>query len=336
MIYCDDFERSPIVYRTFMTTLSIVTPPVNIFALYCIIRKSTKQMSSYKWYLLAYQLTSSIFDFVFTVLILPVVFFPIPMGYADSMVARWISLGSHISLVLFISCVPFLTVTILSLFVYRCHLIIPQHHFLKINKRGHAYISSVLLLIYCVPVAAGLVNILPDQLEAKRWVLEEYSCAKSVIDVPRLCIYTPLSIRPLVIIASSLGVFAAFVSMYTIWLSLRFLRKTDNMSQKTKLMQKRFLIYLCVQVSIPLFSLLIPVLVLMYMFGTSAGFGQGAGNFALSCMGVHGSITPLSLVFCNDNYRNFTLMKIRGCARNKHKFNVSMSVEQRIVRSANL
>lgn len=136
MIQCDEFDPSPLVYRTFMTSLSVVTPPINIFAIYCIIKKSTKQMSSYKWYLLAYQMASSTFDFVFTVLILPVVFFPIPMGYADSTIARWISLDPHVSLIIFISCIPFLTVTFLSLFVYRCHLIIPQHHFLKINKRG--------------------------------------------------------------------------------------------------------------------------------------------------------------------------------------------------------
>ncbi|KAL6729750.1 hypothetical protein Aduo_000778 [Ancylostoma duodenale] len=318
-----------------MTTLSIVTPPVNIFALYCIMRKSTKQMSSYKWYLLAYQLTSSIFDFVFTVLILPVVFFPIPMGYADSMVAKWISLGSHISLVLFILCVPFLTVMILSLFVYRCHLIIPQHNFLEINQRGQAYISSVLLFINCVPVAAGLVDISPDQSDAKQWALEEYSCAKSVIDVPRLHIYTPLSIRPLVITASAQGVFAAIVSIYTIWLSLQFLRKSDHMSQKTKNMQKLVLIYLCVQVSIPLFTLLVPVLALVYMLGASSVLEQSAGNFALCCMGFHGFTANLSLIFCNDNYRSFILMKIRGCARNVHKINASTSAEQWIVRSAN-
>ncbi|EYC26116.1 hypothetical protein Y032_0011g1569 [Ancylostoma ceylanicum] len=317
-----------------MTVLSFVTLPVNIFAMYCIIRKSTKQMGSYKWYLLAYQLSSFIFDFVFTVLILPMVFFPVPMGYADSTLARWTSLSSHASLIIFVSCFPFLTVTTISLFVYRCHLIIPQHHFLKINREGHVYISSVLLLIYCVPVGAGLVNVSPDQKDAKRWVLEEYSCAESVIDIPRLHIFTPSSVRPLGIIALAQGVFAAIVTAYTIWLSFRFLRETNNMSQKTKAMQRRYLIYLCVQVSIPLFSLLIPVLVLLYILGMSADLGQGTGNFALSCMGVHGSTTPLSLIFCNDNYRNFTLMKIRGCAGKKHEFNVSTSVEQRIVRSA--
>ncbi|EPB75198.1 hypothetical protein ANCCEY_05712 [Ancylostoma ceylanicum] len=143
--------------------------------MYCIIRKSTKQMGSYKWYLLAYQLSSFIFDFVFTVLILPM----------------------------------------------------------------------------------------------------EYSCAESVIDIPRLHIFTPSSVRPLGIIALAQGVFAAIVTAYTIWLSFRFLRETNNMSQKTKAMQRRYLIYLCVQVSIPLFSLLIPVLVLLYILGMSADLGQG-------------------------------------------------------------
>lgn len=139
MIQCDDFDLHPIVYRAFMTSLSIITPPINIFALYCILRKSSKQMGNYKLYLLAYQLTSSTFDLVFTFLIVPVVFFPIPMGYPDSLIARRISLGAHVSLIIFISSIPFLAVCILSLFSYRCQLIIPRHHFFKTDQKGNEF-----------------------------------------------------------------------------------------------------------------------------------------------------------------------------------------------------
>ncbi|KAL6729752.1 hypothetical protein Aduo_000780 [Ancylostoma duodenale] len=335
MIQCDDFDLHPMLYRTFMITLSIVTPPVNIFALYCIVRKSSKQMGHYKWYLLAYQLVSCTFDFVFTVLIVPVVFFPIPMGYADSPLARWMSLSSHAALIIFISSVPFLAVSILSLFSYRCQLIIPRHHFLKTSQRGQFYFTIILLAVYSVPVSAGLVNISPNQIEAKQWVLEEYSCAKSVIDAPRLHVYTPTSIRRLVITASVLGIFAIIFLLYILWLSFHFLNKGDHLSHKTKLLQRRFLIYLCIQVSVPLFIFVTPVLILMYMFGTSAPIGQGGGNFALCCMGFHGALSPVSLILCNDNYRKFTFAKMRcRYRRNDRKVNTSYSVEQNLARSA--
>ncbi|ETN73722.1 hypothetical protein NECAME_00811 [Necator americanus] len=150
------------------------------------------------------------------------------MGYPDSTVARWISLDAHTSLIVFVSLVALITVAIVSLFVYRCHVLIPQHHFLKINEKGHIYFSTALLFIYYFPVGAGLVNISPDQAEARQWVLEEYSRAKSVIDAPNLQVYTPYTIRRLVVTAVVLGSLAAAVLLQAISLSHHFLTKPNK------------------------------------------------------------------------------------------------------------
>ncbi|EYC26113.1 hypothetical protein Y032_0011g1568 [Ancylostoma ceylanicum] len=202
------------------------------------------------------------------------------------------------------------------------------------ETKRHFYFTVILLTVYSVPTSAGLVNISPDQEEAKQWVLQEYSCAKSVIDAPRLHVYTPTSVRRLVITASVLAIFAIVFFLYILRLSFHSLNKGQHLSQKTKLLQRRFLIYLCVQVSVPLFIFIMPVLILMYMFGTSAPIGQGGGNFALCCMGFHGALSPMSLIMCNDSYRNFIFTKMRcRCVQDERKVNASCSAEQIAARS---
>ncbi|KHJ79496.1 hypothetical protein OESDEN_20855 [Oesophagostomum dentatum] len=75
--------------------------------------------------------------------------------------------------------------------------------------------------------------------------------------------------------ASILGSFAGIVQVFMIWISFYFLRNSSHMSQRTKLMQKRYLTFLCIQVSIPISTFLTPILVLVTMLGSSTHFSQG-------------------------------------------------------------
>lgn len=144
MIECEDFDLSPQVYLAIMHSLSIIAIPLNVLAVYCIVYKSTRQMGEYKWYLLCYQLTSTLFDFVYMALTLPVIFFPIPMGYPAAWIAQWLSIGSRISVVLVVPLFASLSATILNLFIYRCHLITPPHHILKLSKHGECILFAKL------------------------------------------------------------------------------------------------------------------------------------------------------------------------------------------------
>ncbi|KAL6729743.1 hypothetical protein Aduo_000772 [Ancylostoma duodenale] len=330
MMICSDFDPDPPTYKTIMSVLSVVTPPVNLFAMFCILRKSPSQMGSYKWFLLAYQSTSTTFDFLLTVLVLPVVFFPIPMGYPDSAIARKLSFSANVALSAIVITVPVLTVCIVVLFLYRCHVIIPQQHVLKVNRKGQNSIITTLLFIFCGPVILSLVWISPDQVDARKSVLAEYSCAQSVIDAPRLHIYTELSVRPLAYAGMAVAVLAAAVALSALLLSFYFLSRMNHLSQRTKHMQRRFLVNLCVQAAIPTFGLLIPLLIIL----KSKGFvlGQDAGNVTFCCMAAHGFTSPLSLIFCNDAYRAFALARLRfPCIYIKQK-PVASTSEQNIRR----
>ncbi|KAK6035661.1 7TM chemoreceptor [Cooperia oncophora] len=154
---------------------------MNLFAFYCIVYKSTRQMGAYKWYLLAYQASSTAFDTVYTGFIIPVIYFPEAMGYPGSWLAVTLSITGHAGVIMVFLTAALLVGCILNLFNYRCHVVTPNHYFFKIGNNGHIYTSSAISLTYFISLAAGLIDILPDQEERKIWAVKEYPCLQSVI-----------------------------------------------------------------------------------------------------------------------------------------------------------
>ncbi|KAK6028518.1 hypothetical protein OSTOST_05434, partial [Ostertagia ostertagi] len=75
----------------------------------------------------------------------------------------------------------------------------------------------------------------------------EYSCAKSAFSVPNLQIFIPHKLRQIVITIALLCCLAFLISVICITVSFKFLRENGSMSQRTKQMQKRFLVQLSIQ-----------------------------------------------------------------------------------------
>ncbi|KAK6048906.1 7TM chemoreceptor [Cooperia oncophora] len=171
MTSCDNVELKNDLYMSVMHSLSIIALFMNLFAFYCIVYKSTRQMGAYKWYLLAYQASSTAFDTVYTGFIIPVIYFPEAMGYPGSWLAVTLSITGHAGVLMVFLTAALLVGCIINLFNYRCHVVTPKHYFVKFGN----YVLCIVLSFY-------------------------------------------------------------------------FIRMSGHLSQKTKRMQRRFLIYLCIQV----------------------------------------------------------------------------------------
>ncbi|RCN30224.1 7TM chemoreceptor [Ancylostoma caninum] len=171
MTECVNLDASPRAYIISMNVMSFLSPIVNLFTIFCILCKSTKPMSAFKWYLLIYQVTSSIFDFMYTTVTLPVIFFPLPMGFTASWMAEWFSITVHTTFIIVIPSFPCVATCIFGLFAYRIHLIIPHNHFLKISENGHIHATVVFFFVYTTPTIIALVNSSPDQSSARQLVL---------------------------------------------------------------------------------------------------------------------------------------------------------------------
>ncbi|XGW08225.1 hypothetical protein V3C99_010938 [Haemonchus contortus] len=136
MIECDELDLENKFYVTLMHTLSFADLAMNSLAIYCIIYKSTKQMGAYKWYLLIYQIVSAIFDITYTAVTLPVLFFPIPMGYPGGWIAHFIPVDTRTTLTMVTITYSWLGASILNLFNYRRHVVTPTHPIRNFTDRG--------------------------------------------------------------------------------------------------------------------------------------------------------------------------------------------------------
>ncbi|KAK6042515.1 7TM chemoreceptor [Cooperia oncophora] len=196
---CDNVEMKNHLYMSVMHSLSIIALFMNLFAFYCIVYKSTRQMGAYKWYLLAYQASSTAFDTVYTGFIIPVIYFPEAMGYPGSWLAEALSITGHAGVLMVFLTAALLVGCILNLFNYRCHV--------------------------------------------------KYPCLQSVIyGSPRFTVFTLNKGIRLAMTVIVLAVTATVITVLCIVLSFYFIRMSGHLSQKTKRMQRRFLIYLCIQV----------------------------------------------------------------------------------------
>ncbi|CAJ0598546.1 unnamed protein product [Cylicocyclus nassatus] len=202
-------------------------------------------MASYKWWLLTYQLFSTAFDFVYTTLLMPVMLFPTMMAYADSYIARWISLS---------------TVT-------------------------GPWIHAAVLITCCAPSFVAFIDFVPDQVQAREKVLQEYSCARAVVNEPRLLILSRDHFYQTFIIGVTIDFFGAILVLCTLSLSYYFLRQTNHMSRKTRLMQRRYLFLLCIQVSVPAVTLGTPIggfLIIWFAMSVPIGQENEIDAFSLS------------------------------------------------------
>ncbi|KAK6039634.1 7TM chemoreceptor [Cooperia oncophora] len=227
-------------------------------------------MSAYKWYLFANQVVSALFDFVYTAVTLPVIFFPVPMGYPAGIFAQWFSISCHASIIMVVIICSWLSATTLNLFNYRRSLVTPAYRYLScFGDHGHIYASIAIVAINFIPCTIGVLDILPNQEDARRWVEEEYTCGKSVFFLPLVQIFTPWKVKQIAITAVSLACFAFIVALCCILLTFYYVRRNKSLSRKTRMMQMRFMIYLCIQVSIPAITLFVPIIALMYLLGTT-------------------------------------------------------------------
>uniref|UniRef100_A0A7I5E883 G protein-coupled receptor n=1 Tax=Haemonchus contortus TaxID=6289 RepID=A0A7I5E883_HAECO len=207
-----------------------------------------------------------------------------------------------------------------SFFVYINFDGVFDHH--ENVKAGHICTSLATSIIYFIPCIVGMMDLLPDQVEARNWVLQEYTCAKSVTFPPKLQIFTMTKAKPIIMIFMTLDLLTFLLATLWVTLSFHFIKGSGHLSQKTKQMQKRFLLYLCFQVAIPVFSMMVPVFIAATLFMTNSS--RRGLDFACIVIGTHGCVAAIMLIMCNEPYRKFAT-----------SFLTSRSMEEEEVRSFN-
>ncbi|EYB82762.1 hypothetical protein Y032_0352g3283 [Ancylostoma ceylanicum] len=156
-----------------------------------------------------------------------------------------------------------------------------------------------------------------------------YPCAESVITIPRVHIYTKDSLKTLAYVIAALLIMAIPIAIFIFSSAWYFLHRRDHLSQRTRRMQRRFFIFLCLQISVPAVSLAVPIACVLLIIKTVNTTFQSLGNVALAAIGLHGTITSVLVIFCNDPYRQFVmdLFIYRWRPKKHHHIAVTLSVD---------
>ncbi|EYB93647.1 hypothetical protein Y032_0180g806 [Ancylostoma ceylanicum] len=135
MIECVPLDPNPTVYLAFMGVLALLSPGCSLVALYCIVKYPANMHTSYRVQLFTYQMSSLLFDFTFSTVACPVIFFPMTMGYSAGL-AKYIDSSLYPLFVLVLMCISCVDVAILGMFFCRLQSIIPPSHKLKLGPKG--------------------------------------------------------------------------------------------------------------------------------------------------------------------------------------------------------
>lgn len=135
MIECDEINPIPILYIDTLKALSVVGPLCNFLAMYCIVTSPDRFSIIYRANMFMLQLFLMAFNILFSLIAIPVIFFPMTMGYSAGLAAITPDMLCLLTIIIFVF-INLLFVTFIGIHLSRIQMILPQSHKLKISTKG--------------------------------------------------------------------------------------------------------------------------------------------------------------------------------------------------------
>ncbi|EYC10743.1 hypothetical protein Y032_0054g2528 [Ancylostoma ceylanicum] len=135
VIVWDMIDPNPSSYIIAMKIISIFSPVPTLVALFCIITCPARMESQYRINLLLYQIWSLLFDFVFSLCVTPVLFYPMTMGYLAGIGRNFNGSLYPLTVFIFLN-IALIGVAVLNMLLTRYYAIIPAEHFLRKHSKG--------------------------------------------------------------------------------------------------------------------------------------------------------------------------------------------------------
>ncbi|EGT57746.1 hypothetical protein CAEBREN_11118 [Caenorhabditis brenneri] len=296
--------------RTSYHFMALFTIPLSIFTFYVIIRVTPKKMKMMKTPLLIAHFWSTNLDLCFTVYGAPFAFFPsaagLPLGVfgALGMAPKWVAYLGQVSIV------------IMSI------------NFIMLLENRHSQIAMITVQItsqktrivyFVVNYVLAFLYILPfyldddDQLELRKFVFKRIPCpCIEFYDKNTIVLLKGGELLPFLSISSGLVIVLSqtlFFSIHTVY-HLNYV-KNANVSESTKALQRKFLSYVTMQMTIPWTVLVGPIIYSLYADRYDY-YNQAFNNFSMLFMAIHGLLSTSCTLFIMKPYREFVLNIVKG------------------------
>ncbi|XGW32818.1 hypothetical protein V3C99_017380 [Haemonchus contortus] len=319
MIECH-LEVDPKGYITSMFVLSAITLPVDLFGVYCIVKKSPPIMKEYSRFLLIYQICATVTDTWTNLLFIPIAFLPFPIVYHAGLFFSRTDISYSYFFITWLCLIVTTMGSVVQLFIFRWQAMLMKDHVLRLNKKLiYAICFAFFFLFNGAVIAAG--STMPNRIEELKPVyIQNYSCIAEMVNFRGVQYFNLGDYRRLFFVTTVGATVVVTTALFLVYLTSRSLQ-TKNVSQKTVDMQRRYQISLILQVVIPIFVVIAPGCAVM-MFGAWSDINvsisyisqiQVATNVVLSLISCHGLFGTVIMVLVNQPYRRFASDCVRAC-----------------------
>ncbi|CAL2043783.1 unnamed protein product [Caenorhabditis brenneri] len=269
--------------------------------MYCLLWKTPPSMKSVKWYLVNLHFWVMMFDYTFGLLVIPYVLLPHLAGFPLGILQHF-GVPTELQLIFLLICIAYVVNSIVAVFENRFHVvcIYPGKEYWKFWRRwwicAHYLVGSVAITSLCF--------LFPEQEAARKRVFEGLPCLHSYIGESDVFVASE-NIPYIAFLCIACGImacgecltFAAYLIYYTLH---QF--KSRRMSRNTFNIQRRFLMALIIQISVPMVTLIFPTIYGWFSIFTKY-HNQALINIALTIGSLHGLCSTIVMLFVHQPYR---------------------------------
>ncbi|EGT43643.1 hypothetical protein CAEBREN_29323 [Caenorhabditis brenneri] len=291
-------------------TLALITIPLSIFTFFTIIRVTPNKMKNMKIPMLIALAWSTNLDLMLTVHLTPFMFFPsaagVPMGLLGSVMtdAKWLAYLGQVSIIM-------IGVCFVMLLENRHSQITTIRFKIKRKRTRLVYFAVNYFLAFFLCLAFYLED--SNQLELRQFVLKRIPCpAIEFYDKNAIVLLKGGELLPFLSISSGLMIIVVqslFFSIHTVY-HLNYV-KNAHVSESTKALQRKFLSYVAMQVTIPWTALVTPILYSLYA-DKNDYYDQTFNNISMLLMASHGLMSTACTLFIIKPYREFVKSIFKG------------------------
>ncbi|KAF1753666.1 hypothetical protein GCK72_020223 [Caenorhabditis remanei] len=277
--------------------------------MYCLLWKTPIQMSSVKWYLVTMHVWIMYFDYTWGLLVVPFFLFPAVAMYPLG-VLSYIGIPAVLQVILFILAMTYINISTTSIFENRFYTLcmFSWKHNWTVCRRPWLAFNYIIVTIAMIPLGLSV----PDQISSRKRVFETLPCQpRYIYEAPVFVLANDYTIHIVFVLA-----FVFFITIqififlvFLVWNTVQQV-KSKTMSSKTFEMQKKFFLTLVIQMEVPLFLFLTP-LIYVLISATRNYYNQSATNIAVITASTNGIVSTLVMVFIHRPYREVVFALFR-------------------------
>ncbi|CAJ0932103.1 unnamed protein product, partial [Mesorhabditis belari] len=241
---------------------------VNLFGLYIILYKSPTHFKTYKWHLANHQIWSLLLDLFAGLMITPVFFFPMPVGYPTGLLSH--ALPPEILM-------GFFLIGVYAFFLVPHLVLFPQ----TIQNQTEAKAA----LIEHYPIYESVVNI----------------SAILVFYLPT----NPLFYTYMLVCGVMCTTFIIVVTAFLFHTAAILRRKDKYANFKTQLAHRKYIMILSTQMSIPMIALLEPGALLGLIMVFRIWNVQELAHLAFFTFASHGLVGTVTMLILNEHFKAY-------------------------------